>query len=112
MLSTRASRLAQLKLPRELHLPIHSPVHLASVALKRVLGVFSNHRSHNLTPDEALVVGGGVTGLTTALLLRRAGIGAHIVERASRPDGISGLYVICPVALSKLNLQFPGVGGL
>jgi len=39
-------------------------------------------------PVQALVVGAGISGLTTAFALRKAGIDARIVDRASRPGGL------------------------
>lgn len=39
---------------------------------------------------EALVVGGGLTGLTTALLLARAGVGVAVVEAGSLGSGTTG----------------------
>ena len=39
-------------------------------------------------PVQALVVGAGISGLTTAFALRKAGIDARIVDGASRPGGL------------------------
>ena len=39
-------------------------------------------------PVQALIVGAGISGLTTAFALRKAGIDARIVDRASRPGGL------------------------
>ena len=39
-------------------------------------------------PVQALVVGAGISGLSTAFALRKAGIDARIVDRASRPGGL------------------------
>ena len=39
-------------------------------------------------PVQALIVGAGISGLTTAFALRKAGIDARIVDGASRPGGL------------------------
>ena len=39
-------------------------------------------------PVQALVVGAGISGLTTAFALRKAGIDARMVDGASRPGGL------------------------
>ena len=51
-------------------------------------------------PVQALVVGAGISGLTTAFALRKAGIDARIVEGASRPGGL-----IQSVRRAKLQRQ-------
>ena len=42
-----------------------------------------------VTEAEVLVVGGGLVGLTTALLLRHHGVEVTLIEPSSGPTGLS-----------------------
>ncbi|MGH2995539.1 MAG: FAD-dependent oxidoreductase, partial [Gaiellaceae bacterium] len=58
------------------------------------------------TPDRAIIIGGGVGGLSTAVALQRAGMEATIFERAPKliDVGCVQLWTNGMVALAQLDL--------
>ena len=57
---------------------------------------------------EILVVGGGITGLTSALEGARAGYRVHLVERSDRLGGYAGrIHKLLPVHLDSASLKEP-----
>jgi heterodisulfide reductase subunit A len=68
---------------------------LIRVAVGRVLAAQSIHKDKNLCQPAALVVGGGVSGMTAALAIADSGYDVHLVERTEMLGGnLNNLYYV------------------
>ena len=54
------------------------------------------------------IIGGGITGLTTALALRKLGLDCHVYERVSELSGVGAGITLQPNAMKVLD--WLGVG--
>jgi heterodisulfide reductase subunit A len=68
---------------------------LVRVAVGRVLAARSIHKDKNLCQPAALVIGGGVSGMTAALAIADSGYDVHLVERTEMLGGnLNNLYYV------------------
>jgi heterodisulfide reductase subunit A len=68
---------------------------LVRVAVGRVLAAKPIHKDKNLCQPAALVIGGGVSGMTAALAIADSGYDVHLVERTEMLGGnLNNLYYV------------------
>ena len=68
---------------------------LVRVAVGRVLAAQPVHKDKNLCQPAALIIGGGVTGMTAALAIADSGYDVHLVERTEMLGGnLANLYYV------------------
>ncbi|HJW83974.1 MAG TPA: FAD-dependent oxidoreductase [Anaerolineae bacterium] len=90
-LREQCSQVHQMQIP----LANRKALELVRVAVGRVLAAQPVHKDKSLCQPAALVIGGGVTGMTAALAIADSGYDVHLVERAEMLGGnLSNLYYV------------------
>ena len=68
---------------------------LVRMAVGRVLAAQAVHKDKNLCQPAALIIGGGVTGMTAALAIADSGYDVHLIERTDMLGGnLNNLYYV------------------
>ena len=110
-------------MPRELRDYLRYVPYLCLVFTKDIAPRYSRMNSSSPLPLDALIIGAGLTGLTTAYHLKQAGQSLHLIEQRERTGGVIESYqeggfiyesgpttgIISHAAVPRLLSNFPGL---
>lgn len=110
-------------MPRELRDYLRYVPYLCLAFTKDIAPRYSRMNSSSPLPLDALIIGAGLTGLTTAYHLKQAGFSLHLIEERERAGGVIESYqeggfiyesgpttgIISHAAVPRLLSNFPGL---